>query len=170
MQKTIRKFIGVFFVALLSCNKDDNKIEPERVYALVEKYNPAEEAACYKAQKRYLLKDSLDTVMNKIYSSQKYMDTNFRKPVLFLMEKKFLFISKYTGEKEPFYVSNAAAWAFNDSYIFTASKFFLSGHGSDTVCIRSIILESSKYHLKNQQHQRVHDSCLLLIPNKCEEI
>jgi hypothetical protein len=109
-------------------------------------------------------------------------DTNFRKGILFILEKKFLYIVTNANKKDAFYVYNASAWWGEHSYIQYALNIFSKislvekyqykmyiNKISDVVCIDLIVNETSKYNLVNEEHRKIHNSCIQYVPTKCLE-
>lgn len=171
------------FVFLFSCN---SKIEKEKglseLYGLIEKYDPAKEYECYKLKKAYSIGDSINNFFEVLNPDEIMNDTNYRKSVLFILEKKFLHIVTNADKKDAFYVYNASAWWGEHSYIQFALNIFSKislekkyeyktyiNRVSDVVCIDLIINEASKYNLINEEHKKIHNACIQYMPTKCLE-
>jgi|688.fasta_scaffold03043_2 hypothetical protein len=168
---------------IFSCNsKIESKNDISKLYSLIEKYDPAKEYEYYKLEQSYLIGDSINNFFSGLNPNEIMADTNFRKGILFILEKKFLYIVTNANKKDAFYVYNASAWWGEHSYIQYALNIFSKislvekyqykmyiNKISDVVCIDLIVNETSKYNLVNEEHRKIHNSCIQYVPTKCLE-
>ena len=165
---------------LLYCSSRENKMNPSTIYELVEKYEPRIEYEFYKKKQHYDIGDSLGILFKGLNPNKILHDSNFRKPLLLLLEKKYLYIANNAANKNVFYVNNANNWGGEINYIQFALNVFSKiplkseedyyayiSKGKDVVCIDSIIAEVSSYQLINKEHKAIHESCVRNMPSGC---
>lgn len=169
-----------------SPNKADTttNVTSESIYRLVEKFNPTDEYKRYKANEKYEISDSLNIVFKALYQQNENIlkDTNYRKPILFLLEK--IFLEKYAsiGNKEAFYVNNAGTWFLGNKpgFVQFATNIVMKipfdskqtyedylNKSRDIVCIDDIVKEVSRYNIEGTQYKATHLKCVELMPTNC---
>lgn len=166
-----------------SCNhKIENKMNVSHLYRLIGEYEPAKEYEYYKLKQHYPSGDSLNSFFEKINPNEIMNDTNFRKPILYLLEKKYLYISNSSSVKNTFNTNNATNWGGERTYMQYALNIFskvpisigenyddYTNKLRDVVCIDLIVNETSTYNLTDEAHKKIHNDCVQLMPSNCSE-
>jgi hypothetical protein len=179
----------LLIIWLFSCNTKERNYKKNDIqyidylYSVIDRYDAAIEYKLYKKNEVYSLGDSLNLLFSKLNTTQIIHDTNYRKPILFLLEKKYLYIVKNVKDVDLFYVNNASKWGGNGSYMQYAINVFCKlepnkdkkntyneyvNQITDIACVNLIISEASGYTLKNASHLTVHDSCINFCPKVCD--
>lgn len=173
--------LALLFVFLFSCNhKAEKRMNVSDLYRLIEKYDPAKEYEYYNLKQAYPIGDSLNNFFKALKPDELMNDTNFRKPILFLLEKKYLYIVTNATKKDIFYVTNATNWwserTYNQFALNVFSKIKLEkkydyttyiNRINDVVCIDLIVNEAAKYNLITEEHKKIHNACIQYMPTKC---
>lgn len=181
--KPMLKYFILLLCTLHSCtHKNDKYIDIAKMYGLIDKYEPSEEYQYVTLQKSYPIGDSLNRLFEKLNPNEIINDTNYRKPILYLLEKKILYIINTATKKNIPYVYNASNWGGNDTYIQFALNIFskikvekkydyirYNNNIRDIVCIDLIVSEAEKYNFVNEDQKKIHNVCVKFMPTKCSE-
>lgn len=172
--------VGFSFV---SCNKiHQKKMDVEKLFHLIKLYDPSKELIQSRNKKAYDIGDSLITFFRETDPNRALKDTNMRKAILFLIETKYLFIVRFSGDKDLMYVYNASNWGGDRTYTQFALNIFNKVHldenesfdqyinkGKDVTSIDKVIKEGFAYTMTDEEQKKVHEECIKLMPSKCTE-
>lgn len=159
---------------------NDHKVTPEQIYSIIKEFDSEKEYNNMKIGKSYDVGIKLDSLFENLNPNLIINDTNYRKPILFFLEKKFISLVHNTGNKNLEYVSNASNWGGDMGYLQYSLNIFsriksknvykYSDYNSilnDVVCINEIIKECSMYLISNEGHISIHSECMKLMPIIC---
>ena len=179
MTKKLKLISCTLLLILSNCSKDkkiviaETDVKSVELEALIIEYEPNIAYQHRLKKKSYSINEQLDSVFSKLNPTEIMGDTIFRKNIVFLLEKKFLWDLRSSSKLNHLTI-NASAWSYDENHKFFALNIFnkvkasdysynnYKRIGQDFTCAINIVKEASTYR-KNNEFSKVHSEILKIL-------